>query len=294
MPTVQRPDRRLELQDLLSAVAPGGVRVVRGEEADRVVAPVVAEAHLHQPMVVHELMYGHQLQRGDAQFRQMFDDRRVRERRVGAAQLVGQRRMPHREALHMGLVDHRVVVLGARAPVVAPVEVRVDHDRGHGVRRRVQVIALVGRPERIAVHLLAPLDRATDRTRVRVEQQLRGVDALSALGRVPPVHPEPVPLPGHDPRQIRVPYERVALAQLHRRLRAVVVQQTQLDAVGGLREDREVGTGAVVRGTEWICLSRPDLHGYDSSSSTAPLGATPSRVSPKVREPPTTCTPLNR
>jgi hypothetical protein len=39
---VQRLDHRLELQHLLPAGAVGGVPVVRGEEADGVVAPVVA------------------------------------------------------------------------------------------------------------------------------------------------------------------------------------------------------------------------------------------------------------
>ena len=41
---VQRPDHRLELLHLLAAGAAGGVGVVRGEEADGVVAPVVAQA----------------------------------------------------------------------------------------------------------------------------------------------------------------------------------------------------------------------------------------------------------
>ncbi|GAA1007752.1 hypothetical protein GCM10009564_18440 [Streptomyces thermogriseus] len=68
-----------------------------------------------------------------------------------------------------------------------------------------------------------------------------------------------------------MPDERVALPQLHRRLRAVVVQQAQLYTVRGLREDREIGAGTVVRGTEWIRLSRPDLHGYDSFRCAAPL-----------------------
>ncbi len=290
---VQRLDRRLELQDLLAAVAPGGVGVVRGEEADRVVAPVVVQAHVHQTVIVHELVDGHQLQRRHPQLGQMLDDRRVRQRRVGAAQLLRQPRVTHRQALHVGLVDHRVVVLGARAPVVAPVEVGVDHDRRHGVRRRVQVVALVGRLEVIAVHLLAPPDRTADRLGVRVEQQLRGVAAQPAVGGVRPVRPEAVPLPGHHTRHIRVPDERVALPQFHRRLRAVVVQQTQLYSVRGLREDREIRAGAVVGGTEWIRLSRPDLHGHDSFRWSAPPGAPWLRVSPKVMEPPMTQVPLS-
>ncbi len=269
---VQRPYRGLELQDLLAAVAPRGVRVVRGEETDRVVAPVVVQPHVDQPVVVHELVHRHQLQGRHAQLHQVLDDRRMRERRVRAAQLVRQPRVLHREALDVGLVEHGLVVTAPGQPVVAPVEVGIDHDRGHGVRRRVQVVALVGRVEVVAVHLLAPGDRSADRLRVRVEQQLRGVAPLAALGRVGAVRAEAVPLPGHDAGHVRVPHERVTLPQFHRRLRAVVVQQTQLYSVRGLGEDREVGAGAVVRGTEWIRLSRPDLHGHDSFSRAPPPG----------------------
>ncbi len=276
---VQRPDRRLELQHLLAAVAPGGVRVVRREETDGVVAPVVVQAHVDQPVVVHELVHGHQFERGHPELGQVFDDRRVGEGRVGAAQLLGEPRVTHGQALDVGLVDHRVVVLGARRAVVAPVEVRVDHHRGHGVRRRVQVVAPLGRAEVVAVHLLAPPDRPADRLRVRVEQQLRGVAAQPASGVVRAVHPEPVPLSRHHARHVRVPHERVALAQFHRRLRAVVVQQTQLYSVRGLREDREVGSGAVIGGAERIRLSRPDLHGYDSPRCAVRRGPPCPRVS---------------
>ncbi len=208
---VQRPHSRLELQDLLAAVAPGGVRVVRGEEADRVVAPVVVQAHVDQAVVVHELVNGHQLQRRHTQLGEVLDHRRVREGGVGAAQFLGQPRVPHCEALHMGLVDHGVVVLGARAPVVAPVEVGVHHDRRHRVRRGVQVVTLVGFVEVVAVHLLAPADRAADRLGVRVEQQLRRIAAQTALRGVRAVHPQAVPLPRHDARHVRVPHEGVAL-----------------------------------------------------------------------------------
>ncbi len=268
---VQGPDRRLELQDLLAPVAPGRVRVVRGEEADRVVAPVVREARVREPVVVHELVDGHQFERRHPQLLQVPDHRRVRQARVRAPQLLGEVRVQHRQALHVGLVDDRVVVLGARAPVVAPVEVRVDHDRGHRVRAGVEVVARVRLPERVAVHRLAPLDPPRHRARVGVEQQLRRVAAQPLLRGVRAVHPEPVPLSGHHARQIGVPHERVGLAQLHRRLRAVVVEQTQLDPVGGLREDREVGSRTVVGGAQGVRLSRPDLHGYDYSSSVRVL-----------------------
>ncbi len=79
------------------------------------------------------------------------------------------------------------------------------------------------------------------------------------------MHPEAVALPRHHPGQVGVAYEGIGLAQFDGGLRAVLVEQTQFDASGGLGVDREIGAGAVVGGAERIRLSRPDLHGYDSS-----------------------------
>ncbi|GHH36737.1 hypothetical protein GCM10018773_12240 [Streptomyces candidus] len=70
------------------------------------------------------------------------------------------------------------------------------------------------------------------------------------------------------------------------------MQEAQFDAFCGLREDREVGAGAVVRGAQGISLSRPDLHAFDSSrSAVLPLvdavasDLPPNRPSMRFRRP---------
>ncbi len=83
---------------------------MRGEEADGVVAPVVAEALLEQRVVLHELVHGHQLDGGDAELLQVLDDRRVRDARVGAALLLGDVGVRLGEALDVRLVDDGLVV----------------------------------------------------------------------------------------------------------------------------------------------------------------------------------------
>ena len=88
---VQRLDHRLELAHLLAALAGAGVFVVRREEADRVVAPVVAQPALDQVAVVDELMHRHQLDGADAEARQVIERRRMGEAGVGAAQLAAGR-----------------------------------------------------------------------------------------------------------------------------------------------------------------------------------------------------------
>ena len=107
-----------------------GVAVVRGEEADRVVAPVVAQA-AGRPA-------GGRARTGAPA------SARSRSRRAACRCSMiagwampayvprsssGMSGWPHGQALHVRLVDDRVVVRDARRPVVAPVEVRVDHHR---------------------------------------------------------------------------------------------------------------------------------------------------------------------
>ena len=80
----------------------------------------------------------------------MFDDRRVRDGGVGAADLLGHVRVGHAQALDVSLVDNGLVVLVLRWPVVTPVEERVDDDRQHGVAQGVGLVQGVGVIELVA------------------------------------------------------------------------------------------------------------------------------------------------
>ena len=64
---VQRLDHLLEVLHLLALAVAVRVLVVRREEADRVVAPVVAQPALDEVGVVDELVHRQQLERGDAE-----------------------------------------------------------------------------------------------------------------------------------------------------------------------------------------------------------------------------------
>ena len=155
---VQRPDHRLELQHLLAAGAEAGVVVVRGEEPDRVVAPVVAQTLLVQRRVVHELVHRHQLDRGHPQLPEVPDHRRVRQPGVAAPDVLGDVGVAHRHALDVRLVDHGLVVGDAQRPVAGPVEERVDHHRGHRVRGGVGVVVGARVAEAVAEQRLVPVD----------------------------------------------------------------------------------------------------------------------------------------
>jgi hypothetical protein len=262
---VQGADHALELLHVLPGRGVAGVLVVRREEADRVVAPVVAQALLLQGVVLHELVHREQFDRGDAEVVEVLDRRRVRDAGVGAPQLLRDARVGHGQALDVGLVDDRLVVGRLRWPVDAPVEERVDDDRLRHVRRRVVVVALLGL-EVVAEDRLVPVDLAVDGLGVGVEEELVRV-AAQALGRVVgAVDAEAVALAGVDPGQEGVPDVAVHLGEADALLVALVVEEAELDLLGDLAEDREVGARAVVRCPEGVGATWPYL-GHRGCSS---------------------------
>ena len=74
------------------------VLVVRREEADRVVAPVLAQAAVEQEALVHELVHREQFDGRDSEREQVLDHCRMRDAAVRSAQLRLDVRMAHRQA----------------------------------------------------------------------------------------------------------------------------------------------------------------------------------------------------
>ncbi len=235
---VQRPHHPLELADLLARRTGRRVARVRGEVADRVVAPVVLQAPAQQMVLVRELVDGQQLHGRHAQLHQVLDRRRVRQPGVGAPEFLRYAGVQFGEAADVDLVDDRVRPRCLRAAVVHPLVVGgvvVHDDTLRDVGRGVAVVAhgvrdLLLRPVTdMRVDLGRQPELAVHRPRVRVEEQLRRVPA-GAGPRVPAaVHPEAVALSRHDARQEAVPDLVRQLGQRGARLHALRVEQTQLD-----------------------------------------------------------------
>ncbi len=253
----------LELRHLLAPVAVAGVEVVRGQVGDRVVPPVVAQPQLDQAAVVHELVHRHELDRGDAQGLEVLDDGIADQARIGAALLLGHVGVAHGEAPDVRLVHQRLVPRHPRRPVVAPVEVRVGHHRlGH----ERGTVGVVGGPtgtrvEAIVEDGVVPLDGAVHGLGVGVDQELGRVGPQALVGFPRAVHPEAVALSGLHPRGVAVVDEGRDLGQVVAVLHAGVIEQAQLDALGGLREHREVGAVPVEGGPEGEGLAWPQIHG---------------------------------
>ena len=237
---VERAHHALEFADRAgSEVAPLG-----REEADRVVAPVVAQAVLHQAPLVDERLHRQQLHRGDAEALEIFDHRAAGESGVGAAELFGHVGMALGEALDVELVDDGVLPRRARRPVVAPAKGAVDD---------------LGAPE-------ARADLADDQFCVRVEEELRAVEAMAALLRA--VDAVAVEQARTRVRQVAVPDEVGALAELDalELAPAARVEEAELDARCVLGKEREVDPGAVPGRAERMRAAAPDgARGNDGS-----------------------------
>ena len=79
----------LELLHLFATCAAGRVLVVRGEEADGVVSPVVAEPPFAEVRVLHELVHRQELDRGDPELLEVVDRGGMGQAGVGASERLG-------------------------------------------------------------------------------------------------------------------------------------------------------------------------------------------------------------
>ncbi len=241
----------------------GRVVLMRGEVPDRVVAPEVAQTLLDEMPVLHEVVHRHQLHRRNAETFQIVDDRRGRESRIGAAILRRHIGMLHREAAHVHLVDDRVVPRRAGMLVIAPGECGIDH---LALRHAERVIAPVERQiaprtaDAIAEVRVRPRQLTDDRLRVRIEQELVRVEAVSLLRLIGSVHAISIQFSGARFGQIAMPHLISLFAQPHalQLAAAAAVEQAQLDALSVFGKQREIDALAVPGGALRIGSARPD------------------------------------
>ena len=89
---------------------------------------------------------------------------------------------------------------------------------------------------------------------------LAGLQQLPVRRRPGAMDAKAVALVRADVREVAVPAERRDLRQREARLLALGVEEAELDAFRHLREDGEVGAGAVVGGPQRVHLPRPYPH----------------------------------
>ena len=256
---MQPLDHLLEFLDLLPALSRRRIFVVRREEADGVVAPIVAQSPLYQMRVMHELVNRHQLDGGDAERHQVVDDGRIRQRGVGAAQFRRNIRMQRRQPFDVRLEDHAAVRGSLGRAIICPVEIRIGDDRARHVRRAVAVVfRVVGLGEVIREHRFVPLHLPLDRFRVGIEQQLCRVAAVTVFRFPRPMHSEAVALAGLNSGNIAVPAPRRHFRKIESRFLTVLLEQTEFDPFRDAREDGKIDADPIVGGAERIGSPRPD------------------------------------
>ena len=255
-----------------------GVAGVRSEEADRRVPPVVRQSPRLQDVLVGDVVDREKLDGRDAEIDEVRDRRLGREPGVGAAKILADARQEAREALHVELVDHRLVPRAAQELIALPLERLVDHDR---LRDRRCVVARVDH-EVVAVRVgerapAIPEHRPFDRLCVGVDQELVRIEPVAPLRRPRPVDAVAVELPRPDTVEVAVPVVGGLPRQLTSCLDAGGVEEAQLDALGVLRAQREVRAAAVPARAERERLSGPGAHRLTLTPATggAPRSAYP-------------------
>ncbi len=202
-----------------------------------------------------------ELDRRHAETLQILDRLGVRHSCITAAQIVGDERVGLGKALDVRLVHDRAMPGRSRAPILSPVEERVDDDALGHERRAVEIVARgFRRHEVIREDRLVPVPRPVDRLRVRIEQQLGWVAPRALFRRPRSVHPEAVALSGLHIRQVTVPAQCRALGQVEPCFGALFVKETQLDAFGSFGKHREIGANPVKRRAERRVMPRPGPH----------------------------------
>src|SRR5687768_16801113 len=161
--------------------------------------------------------------------------------------------MPGGEPLDVELVDHRIMERGVGTAVIPPGKGAVDDDPlgnapGVGIVVPDQIITAF---QGIAEDGGIPIDTAGQRPRVRVDEELGWVEAMSGLRLPRAVDSIAVALAGTDAREIAVPDVGRNLSQRHALLVLPgVVEQAQLDPRCVLAEEGEIRPDAVPRRAE--------------------------------------------
>ena len=231
------------------------------EEAERVIAPVVAQPLLEERAVLHEGVDRQQLDRRDAEPAQMVDDFGISERRECAALVRLDVLAELCEPAQMRLVDHGIGPRDVRRPVVSPVEALVGHDAFHHPGCAVAAIKREIRARRVhtmAEQRVRPFQLAGDTARVGIEQQLVRIEAIAALWLIRAVGAEAIEQPDLRVRQVTVPH---LVGEFGQRIScdlplALWIEQAEIDALRVRGEDREVRAEPVPGGAERIGRAR--------------------------------------
>ena len=209
---LQRRHRRADFRP-----AAGGEARIGGHQGDGIIAPDIGQPERGQVALVDPGAGGHDFQRGDAEPGKM----RHRRWRAQPGKSAAKRRrhigMGQRKAAHMRFIDAGLRPCNARACGRQRLVARNDRAFGHegcavaGVERRR------GFARRIAKHRCMQQKRPVERQRMRVDQQLVGVEPVPRCGIKRAMGAKTIAVSGFQARYMAMENLATAFRQIHAR-----------------------------------------------------------------------------
>ena len=212
------------------------VILMRSEEAQWVIAPVVGEFLVLQKRFRDKTLYWQQLDAGDTKRLQIADHFLVRHAGKLAAQLGRNGWMADSEALQVRLVQHRSARRNTVLPQCAAMGIR-DHDTlGHErlVVAFVELHVLVGMTVVERVVRIGPAEFSAQLSAIGVKQELVGIEAMPEVNLPRAMHPIRINSSRRSLRQIAMPDLVAELRQLQplQFPPAIGREQAQFDPLG--------------------------------------------------------------
>src|SRR4030095_10785352 len=152
---------------------------------------------------------------------------------VGSPQLLGDVRVFDRKTFNVRFVHYRLVRRCARMSIIAPIKIRIDH---HRFRHEASAVFVIGRTigivEEMGEDRLVPLHLPYDGPRIRIEQELGWITAMSFFRLPWPVDSKAVALAGPEIGQIAMPAKTGYLWQIETCLVPLFVEQAKFHSLG--------------------------------------------------------------
>ncbi len=224
---------------------------VGSEEADGIVVPVIAQSERLQVAFVERRRGRQQLHGRDAERLQVSDGSRRSQPGEGAAQRFGHAGVQHGEAAHMQFGDHDTVPRQRLPPWLGRRRRHHNRLRHHGGAVRLVGVSRTGfETEQRRLQR----EWAVDRKRMRVEEELRRVEAMALVRIVRPGDAQAVPGSESDLADMAVKHVAGALGKSDSRdlAGAGFVEEADVDrlGIGGVHGD--VDAIAVERDASWF------------------------------------------
>src|SRR5262245_23387548 len=201
---VQRSDRCLEADNAFFAeIAWFGRKEGKGR-----IAPIVSQPLFHQQPLVAKGMDRHKFDGRDSELNEMLDDCRMAKSSIGSAHGERDALMEIGQTLYVRFVDDGRTPAAPRSTVVSPCVRGILHNTfGHHWRAVSPVHREIAamRARTITEKRVVPDYAAVEPARVRIDQELIGVETMPFFWSIGAIHAVAIVLAGHYALEVAMP-----------------------------------------------------------------------------------------